>query len=152
MVYFGQFIGEVWYGKCLSFRQCCRSGMFYSGSEHFSSWIPDPDPKMFCFHPGSRSDLKWKVGCKLTFFLLRLSHSQKDSRSDIRKNASRNWIPADPGGSGSATLLLGKVGDPDSVTLLIRIRMGIWIPDPGARKLRNFSGKMHFLVILKNFH
>jgi hypothetical protein len=23
-------------------------------------------------------------------------------------------------------------------------------PDPGARKLRNFSGKMHFLVIKKN--
>jgi hypothetical protein len=23
----------------------------------------------------------------------------------------------------------------------------IFIPDPGARKLRNFSGKMHFLVI-----
>jgi hypothetical protein len=22
-------------------------------------------------------------------------------------------------------------------------------PDPGARKLRNFSGKMHFLVFLK---
>jgi hypothetical protein len=22
-------------------------------------------------------------------------------------------------------------------------------PDPGARKLRNFSGKMHFLVIFK---
>jgi hypothetical protein len=24
-------------------------------------------------------------------------------------------------------------------------------PDPGARKLRNFSGKMHFLVIFKKF-
>jgi hypothetical protein len=29
--------------------------------------------------------------------------------------------------------------DPDSVTLWIRIRIGN--PDPGARKLRNFSGK-----------
>jgi hypothetical protein len=29
--------------------------------------------------------------------------------------------------------------------------LGIRIPypDPGARKLRNFSGKMHFLVITK---
>jgi hypothetical protein len=35
--------------------------------------------------------------------------------------------------------------DPDSETLWIRIRIGN--PDPGARKLRNFSGKMHFLVI-----
>jgi hypothetical protein len=34
----------------------------------------------------------------------------------------------------------------DSVTLWIRIR--IRNTDPGARKLRNFSGKMHFLVIL----
>jgi hypothetical protein len=41
--------------------------------------------------------------------------------------------------------------DPDSVTLWIRIRIGN--PDPGsgsrARKLRNFSGKMHFLVFFK---
>jgi hypothetical protein len=31
--------------------------------------------------------------------------------------------------------------------------LGIRIPDPdpGARKLRNFSGKMHFLVIFFNF-
>jgi hypothetical protein len=31
--------------------------------------------------------------------------------------------------------------------------LGIRIPDPdpGARKLRNFCGKMHFLVIFKNF-
>jgi hypothetical protein len=30
--------------------------------------------------------------------------------------------------------------------------LGIRIPDPGVRKLRNFSGKMHFLVIFnKNF-
>jgi hypothetical protein len=35
--------------------------------------------------------------------------------------------------------------DPDSVTLWIRIRIGN--PDPGAIKLRNFSGKMHFFVI-----
>jgi hypothetical protein len=29
---------------------------------------------------------------------------------------------------------------------------GIRIPDPGAKKLRNFSGKMHFLVnFYKNF-
>jgi hypothetical protein len=44
--------------------------------------------------------------------------------------------------------------DPDWIriqrTLLIRIR--IRNPDPGARKLRNFSGKMQFLVIFyKNF-
>jgi hypothetical protein len=31
--------------------------------------------------------------------------------------------------------------DPDSVTLWIRIRIGNPDPDPGARKLRNFSGK-----------
>jgi hypothetical protein len=32
--------------------------------------------------------------------------------------------------------------------------LGIRIPDtdPGARKLRNFSGKMHFLVILKKIN
>jgi hypothetical protein len=31
--------------------------------------------------------------------------------------------------------------------------LGVRIPDldPGARKLRNFSGKMHFLVILKKY-
>jgi hypothetical protein len=28
--------------------------------------------------------------------------------------------------------------------------LGIQIPDPGARKLINFSGKMHFLVFKKN--
>jgi hypothetical protein len=37
--------------------------------------------------------------------------------------------------------------DPDSVTLWIRIRIGN--PDPGARKLRNFSGKMHFQLFFK---
>jgi hypothetical protein len=43
--------------------------------------------------------------------------------------------------------------------LWIRIRIGsgsllgirIPDPDPGARKLRNLSGKMHFLVICKKF-
>jgi hypothetical protein len=40
-----------------------------------------------------------------------------------------------------------RVVDPDSVTLWIWIRIGNPDPDPGARKLRNFSGKMHFLVI-----
>jgi hypothetical protein len=35
--------------------------------------------------------------------------------------------------------------DPDSETLWIRIRIGNL--DPGARKLRNISGKVHFLVI-----
>jgi hypothetical protein len=41
--------------------------------------------------------------------------------------------------------------DPDLVTLWIRIRIRIGNPDPGsgARKLRDFRGKMHFLVILK---
>jgi hypothetical protein len=33
-----------------------------------------------------------------------------------------------------------------SVTLWIRIRIGNPDPDPGARKLINFSGKMPFLV------
>jgi hypothetical protein len=45
--------------------------------------------------------------------------------------------------------------DPDSVTLWIqiRIRIGNPDPDPGARKLRNFSGKMPFLVVfLKKFY
>jgi hypothetical protein len=40
-----------------------------------------------------------------------------------------------------------RVVDPDSETLWIRIRIGNPDPDAGARKLRNFSGKMHFLVI-----
>jgi hypothetical protein len=40
--------------------------------------------------------------------------------------------------------------DPDSETLWIRIRIGN--PDPGARKLRNFSGKNAFFsYFLKNF-
>jgi hypothetical protein len=45
--------------------------------------------------------------------------------------------------------------DPDSVTLWIRICIGNPDPDPkrirnqGARKLRNLSEKMHFLVIFK---
>jgi hypothetical protein len=38
--------------------------------------------------------------------------------------------------------------DPDSVSLWIRIRIGN--PDPGARKLRNFSGKMHFSYFIIN--
>jgi hypothetical protein len=41
--------------------------------------------------------------------------------------------------------------DPDWIRIQrlvwIRIRIGKPDPDPGARKLRNFSGKMHFLVI-----
>jgi hypothetical protein len=41
---------------------------------------------------------------------------------------------------------------PDSETLWIRIRIGNPDPDPGARKLRNFSGKnalfSYFLKIL----
>jgi hypothetical protein len=37
--------------------------------------------------------------------------------------------------------------DPDSVILWIRIRIGN--PDPGARKLRNFSGKCTFELFLK---
>jgi hypothetical protein len=48
-------------------------------------------------------------------------------------------VPKNQGcGSGSGL-------DPDSETLWIRI--GNPDPDPGARKLRNFSGKKHFLVI-----
>jgi hypothetical protein len=39
--------------------------------------------------------------------------------------------------------------DPDSVTLWIRIRIGNPDLDPGARKLRHFSGKMLFLFIFK---
>jgi hypothetical protein len=39
--------------------------------------------------------------------------------------------------------------DLDSATLWIWIRIPIGNPDPGARKLRNFSGKIHFLVIFK---
>jgi hypothetical protein len=40
--------------------------------------------------------------------------------------------------------------DPDSRLCGSGSVLGIRIPDPGARKLRNFSGKMHFLVIFKN--
>jgi hypothetical protein len=44
--------------------------------------------------------------------------------------------------------------DPDSVTLWIRIHIGNPYPESGSRgkKLRNFSGKMHFLVIFKKFY
>jgi hypothetical protein len=45
--------------------------------------------------------------------------------------------------------------DPDSATLWIGIRIPNTDPDPdpGVRKLRNFIGKMHFLVIFnKNFN
>jgi hypothetical protein len=38
--------------------------------------------------------------------------------------------------------------DPDSETLWIRIRSGN--PDPGARKLKNFSGKSTFWLFKKN--
>jgi hypothetical protein len=39
--------------------------------------------------------------------------------------------------------------DPDWIRIqrLVWIRIRIGNPDPGARKLRNFSGKMHFLII-----
>jgi hypothetical protein len=40
-----------------------------------------------------------------------------------------------------------RVVDPDSETLWIRIRIGNPEPDPTARKLRNFCGKIKFLVI-----
>jgi hypothetical protein len=39
--------------------------------------------------------------------------------------------------------------DPDSVTLWIRIHIGNPDPDPGARKLRNFSGKNALFSYLK---
>jgi hypothetical protein len=39
--------------------------------------------------------------------------------------------------------------DPDSETLWIRIHIGNPDPDPGARKLRNFSGKSTFWLFLK---
>jgi hypothetical protein len=58
----------------------------------------------------------------------------------IRKNPKLDFSNQ---GCGSGSGL-----DPDSATLGIRIPD----PDPGARKLRNFSGKMPFLVIFnKNF-
>jgi hypothetical protein len=45
--------------------------------------------------------------------------------------------------------------DPDWIRIQrfvwIRIRIGNPDPDPGARKLRNFSGKKHFLVIFKKY-
>jgi hypothetical protein len=48
-----------------------------------------------------------------------------------------------------ASEVLTRVVDPDSVTLWIRIRIGN--PDPGSgsrgKKIKNFSGKMHILVI-----
>jgi hypothetical protein len=54
--------------------------------------------------------------------------------------------------------LFYRVVDPDPVWIRIQRLCGsgsVWgirIPDPGARKLRNFIGKMHFLVIFnKNF-
>jgi hypothetical protein len=42
-----------------------------------------------------------------------------------------------------------RVVDPDSETLWIRIRIGNPDPDPGARKLRNFSGKNALFSYLK---
>jgi hypothetical protein len=57
-------------------------------------------------------------------------------------------------------VLLNRVVDPDPDWIRIQRLcgsgsvLGIRIPDPdpGAGKLRNFSGKMHFLVIFnKNF-
>jgi hypothetical protein len=63
---------------------------------------------------------------------------------------------------GSSSLFFGEISlhylqiqgcgsglDPHSVTLWIRIRIGN--PDPRARKIRNFSGKMHFSYFLKNY-
>jgi hypothetical protein len=41
------------------------------------------------------------------------------------------------------------VVDMDSVTLWIRIRIGNPDPDRGARKMKKFQWKMHFLVNLK---
>jgi hypothetical protein len=40
--------------------------------------------------------------------------------------------------------IINRVLDPDSVTFWIRIRIGN--PDPGARKLRNFSEKNAVVV------
>jgi hypothetical protein len=58
-------------------------------------------------------------------------------------------------------MLQGRVVDPDPDWIRIQglcgsgSVLGIRIPDldPGARKLKNFSGKMHFLIIfLKKFY
>jgi hypothetical protein len=46
-------------------RQCCGSGFFYPGSDHFL--IPDPDQNIFS---SWILDPTWKVECKLSFFLL----------------------------------------------------------------------------------
>jgi hypothetical protein len=65
---------------------------------------------------------------------------------DISENVCvlhcRNDVPV----TCQHNIVLSRVVDPDRIqiqTLWIRIR--IWNPDPGpgARKLRNFSGKMH---------
>jgi hypothetical protein len=44
-----------------------------------------------------------------------------------------------------------RIGNRDSETLWIRIRIGNPVPDPGARKLRNFSGKNTLFSLKKNF-
>jgi hypothetical protein len=48
---------------------------------------------------------------------------------------------------GSTLPASGRVVDPDSETLWIRIRIGN--PDPGARKLINFSGNNALISYLK---
>jgi hypothetical protein len=69
-----------------------------------------------------------------------------DSGKDLVKSYRSGYEPIYSNqscGSGSGV-------DPDSVTLWIRICIGN--PDPGARKLRDFSGKMHLVIFKKIYH
>jgi hypothetical protein len=77
------------------------------------------------------------------------------TRSSFPSPRQTRDLSAQAAGSSGKRYLLAAIAlqgcgsglDPDSVALWIRIRIGNPDPDPGARKWRNFGGKMHFLVI-----
>jgi hypothetical protein len=71
----------------------------------------------------------------------RASSSREESRgSCANRQLPRQHCDKSYQGTGNHEIRV-VIPDPDSETLWIRIRTGIGNPDPGARKLRNFSGK-----------
>jgi hypothetical protein len=101
---------------CSPFYQCCGSGIFYPGSEHFLI----PDPNIFS---SPIPDPTWKVECKLVFFLLLMLSGLEQSLSLID---SLGHGQKDPG--SAIRDVLSRI--PDPTIFLSRIQTFFFIPDP----------------------